>query len=120
MEGFCKNLESFCYKSGNWNLFRQRLDQVLILNDEKLSPERRRVFLLINLIEDTFSLLIDLCFPRKASEILFEDLCKPVSAYFKPVHNIHESRESFYNCKQSSGEIVKELALMFKNLSVTC
>lgn len=121
MDAICKGLGAFCHKTGVWSLFKERLDQALILYDEKiLSPERKRAFLLNNLTEDTFSLLSDLCFPKKVSETSFEDLCKYLDSHCKPIHNIFESREIFYKCKQSANESIKEFAAKLKNISLSC
>lgn len=121
MEGICKNLGTFCYRTGDWSLFKERLDQALILNDDKLlSPERKRAFLLSCLTEETFSLLCDLCFPKKVSVCSFEDLCKLFDSHCKPVKNIFESRELFYKCKQFSSESVKDYAARLRGLSLSC
>lgn len=121
MESWSKNLGTFCHRTGDWSLFRERLDQALILYDEKiLSPERKRAFLLNNLTEETFSLLSDLCFPKKVSETTFEELCKFLTSHCKPIHNVYESRELFYRCKQSACESVKDFAAKLKKTSLLC
>lgn len=121
MEAICKNLGTFCYRTGDWSLFKERLDQALILYDDKLlSQERKRAFLLNSLTEETFSLLCDLCFPKKVSVCSFDDLCKLFDSHCKPVQNIFESRELFYKCKQLANESVKDYAARLRGLSLSC
>lgn len=113
-------LGSFGLRS-NWENFKVRLEQYLILNDDKLTTDVKKRAVFLNALEDdSFSLLSSLCIPKKLVEFKLEELIAKLNEYCGSSKCFFDERSKFYAARQTENETVKDFAVRLKTLSVNC
>jgi hypothetical protein len=118
---FQGNTPTFYHKEDKWDMFCTRFEQNLLLYDEKtISKDQKRAIFLNSLHEETFSFLVDLCIPKKVTDVELNELFKTLKEYCDTEINIYEGRKRFFLCKQFLHESVKEFAVRLRKLSYHC
>lgn len=114
-------LGSFSLRDGNWENFKVRLEQYLLVNDDKYASDvKKRAIFLNALQDDCFSLLVNLCIPKKVTDVKLEDLISKLNEYCSMTKCFFEERSQFYTAKQRSDETIRDFAVRLKALSVNC
>lgn len=117
-------ISRFSHVNGDWSLFRLRLEQFLLIRDDtktiKLDASQKRAYLLNLLEAETLTLLINLCFPSKVTDVAFDQLIELIEKHCSRPRSVFKEREKFYQAKQSLGESVRDFAVRLRGLSSFC
>lgn len=106
---------------GNWENFKVRLEQYLIINDDKLTTDIKKRAVFLNALEDdSFSLLSNLCIPKKLIDFKLEELIAKLNEYCGSSKCFFNERSKFYAARQLENESVKDFSVRLKSLSVDC
>lgn len=113
------NVEKFNFKTSDFNLFKERLEQVFIVNNITVA-DRKRAILLSSLDERSYKLLKDLCIPNSPATKQYNELIKILSDFFSPVKSIFSERLKFYRANKLKDESVAEWNVRLKGLVSSC
>lgn len=115
---YAGEIPTFYGDFSDWNVFRDRLDQYLEIND--LVAEKQRATLLTCLHEDVYKIVRDFFHPALPKEKTFDEICDFLNKQFGKKTSVYRERRAFYNAKQEENESATAWFERVKSLSVEC
>lgn len=86
----------------DWSVFVDKLNYFCDVN--KLSPERKRAFLILQVTTDAHIMLRDICHPDPVTSKSYEQLIDLCGKYFMHRTTVFGNRRKFYEAKQELEE----------------
>ena len=86
-----------------------------------MKPDRKKVtYTIVVMGKLTYNTVKDLCLPGKPTDKSFEEVCKLLKNYFKPLVVIVAEAYKFHQAKLELGESVSMYANRLRRLSANC
>ncbi|XP_037299019.1 uncharacterized protein K02A2.6-like [Manduca sexta] len=112
------SISNFDYKSGDWILFRIRIDQFFKANSVK--EENKCAILITHLTNDSCRLARNLVYPRDVEKLSYGELVKALDDHFKPKQCTFADRAKFYGATREPGESLGDWAARLRGLASFC
>ena len=123
MEKYAR-LEDFDYETDDWQSYKERLEQLFIVNGhggtEAEDVAARRATLLTVYGKKTYDLLKTLAAPNKPAEKSFDQLCQLLESHFSPKPSIIMRRFTFYTRDRKPNEAVNDYVAALRKLAMEC
>ena len=116
--GMSVSLDPFSGQAEHWPLWEMQFKSFLFLN--KVTDETAVHMLCIHLHPDGLQRLIDLCRPRKVTEVKHEDLLKLLSQYYTPEINEVMASYRFFRCVQTDGQSITQYVAELRKAASLC
>ncbi|XP_031338346.1 uncharacterized protein K02A2.6-like [Photinus pyralis] len=111
-------IEQYNPKTGNFEEYKERMEQYFLCNDV---PDDRKVPLFLTLIGgQTYSILKDLSAPTSPANLSYKEMVDKLSQHFSPVRITIAERYKFHSANQNEAESVGEFIVRIRNLASTC
>ncbi|XP_060861205.1 uncharacterized protein LOC132938406 [Metopolophium dirhodum] len=104
-------------KDDDFNAWVERFELYANLNE--ISKHKKKLMFLTLLGNDGYSLVRDLCTPRKPLELSYDDLKQSLD-YINPKPNLITERYKFKERKQAADESIIQFATSLKKMSEFC
>lgn len=111
-------IKEFDVDSGNWTLYCGRVEMYFRANAIK---EELKLPTLISLVGDNvYELMVNLCNPKKPTDLTYEELINIVREHLQPKPSIMAERYRFRQRRQENGESIVQYIALLKKLSKDC
>lgn len=118
VSGTVGSLPEFSAEGDEWSLWYERFEQYCVAN---VIEQERKVSSFLTLIgNNAYSLLRDLCAPRKLNSFTVEELNRIMKSHVQPVPNVITERYKFKGYKQRENEDIKKYVANLKKLAMLC
>jgi hypothetical protein len=96
----------FYVKSGNWNLYCDRLDMYFLANG--VEDKLKLLTLIANVGECAYEFIVNLCSPDKLSTLSYTKIVSLVKYHLEPVPSALGERYKFRQCRQQNGQSIAD------------
>lgn len=112
------NLSSFDHKSGEWAIFKGRLEQFLKVNN--VVDGNKNAVLITHLSDESYRLVRNLAYPADVATLTYAKLVALLDSHFAPRQCSFADKANFYGATRIPGEKVVEWAARLRGLASYC
>ncbi|XP_048485458.1 uncharacterized protein K02A2.6-like isoform X2 [Plutella xylostella] len=115
---FLGSISNFDHKTGEWSIFKGRLQQFIKINN--FSVSNQSAVLITHLSDETYRLLRNLVYPKDLDNLSYEELIKVLDNHFITKRCTFADKARFYGATRSPGETLGDWAARLRGLASYC